>query len=95
MQLRPDDYLSRVPALPKSRKDDALAPSLYFPAFPRIQMTQERLGEIISICRQAVNEIENRRVYPHYTTIAQFAALEKRHEEARRVTASLRKPCWS
>jgi DNA-binding XRE family transcriptional regulator len=48
-------------------------------------MTQARLGDIIGICRQSVNEIENRHVYPHYTTIRRFADLEQRHEEGRRV----------
>jgi hypothetical protein len=36
-------------------------------------MTQARLGDIIGICRQSVNEIENRHVYPHYTTIGRFS----------------------
>jgi hypothetical protein len=57
-------------------------------------MTQARLGDIIGICRQSVNEIENRHVYPHYTTIGRFSDLEQRHEEGRRTAAFLRNPSW-
>jgi DNA-binding XRE family transcriptional regulator len=46
----------------------------------KARMTQATLGDIIGICRQAVNEIENCRVYPHYTTIDRFSDLEARHE---------------
>lgn len=106
--MRPED-LSRVPALPRSRKDDAIrrlfsvrpsqeakvAIAERFKAFRyRSGMTQARLGEIVGICRQSINEIENCRVYPHYTTIHRFADLEQRHEEARRITASLCEPFW-
>jgi DNA-binding XRE family transcriptional regulator len=109
MQLRPEDYLSIVPALPRSRKDDAIrrlfsprpspeakaAIAKRFKGFRRkFGVTQALLGDSIGICRQSINEIENRRVYPHYTTIARFADLEERHREARRITASLRKPFW-
>jgi len=109
MELRLQDCLSRVPSLPGRRKDDAIrrlfspspspdakaAIAKRFMALRRkSRMTQEQLGEIIGICRQSVNEIENRRVYPHYTTIDRFAALESRHEQARRITPSLRKPFW-
>jgi DNA-binding XRE family transcriptional regulator len=67
-----------------------------FKAFRRKSgMTQERLGNIIGICRQTINEIENRRVYPRCSTIGRFVDLEKRHEEARRVTASLRSVSWN
>lgn len=61
----------------------------------KARMTQANLGDIIGICRQAVNEIENRRVYPHYTTIARFSDLEAKHERKRRITASVRNPFWS
>lgn len=58
-------------------------------------MSQATLGEIIGIYRQSVNEIENRRVYPYYTTIDRFADLEERHKSGRRITASFRKPFWN
>ena len=109
MQSKQQDCLSRVPCQPRRRKDDAIrrlfsprpspeakaAIARRFKALRRKSgMTQALLGNTIHICRQSINEIENRRVYPHYTTIDRFTDLEKRHEEARRITASLRKPFW-
>ena len=109
MKLRQQECLFRVPVLPSSRRDDAIrrlfsprpspeAKATIAKRFKALRgkshMTQERLGDVIGICRQSVNEIENRRVYPHYTTIDRFTELEKRHEEARGVTASLRKSFW-
>lgn len=60
----------------------------------KARMTQATLGHIIDICRQSVNEIENRRVYPHYTTIDRFSDLEAKHEGERGLSASLSKPFW-
>lgn len=51
----------------------------------RARMTQATSGDIIGICRQAVKEIENRRVMPHYTTLSQFSDLEARHEDRKAV----------
>jgi DNA-binding XRE family transcriptional regulator len=97
--------LNRVPfAKRRCRKEDALrrlfsdrpspeakaAIAKRFKALRRkARMTQAQLGDIIEICRQAVNEIENRRVYPHYTTIDRFSVLEARHEQAARITLPL------
>ncbi len=53
------------------------------------RMTQAQLGAIIGICRQSVNKIENRRVYPDYTTIDRFPDLEAGHQRGRRITAAL------
>src|SRR5271169_6341518 len=101
--------LNWLTAKPRNRREDALrrflsprpspeakaAIAKRFKALRRKgRMTQATLGGIIGICRQAVNEIENRRVYPHYTTIDRFSDLEERHESGRRIMASLGKPFW-
>ena len=62
---------------------------------PQIGHDARAIGNIIGICRQTINEIENRHVYPRCSTIGTFVDLEKRHEEARRVTASLRSVSWN
>ena len=41
--------------------------------------TQRRLGEIIGICRQSVNEIERRHVKPHEGTWDEFCELEAKY----------------
>jgi DNA-binding XRE family transcriptional regulator len=101
--------LSWLSAKPRCRREDALRRILSPRPSPeakaaiakrfkdlrrKARITQAKLGDIIGICRQAVNEIENRRVYPHYTTIDRFFDLEARHESAGRIMASLRKPFW-
>lgn len=45
----------------------------------KASLSQLLLGEIIGVCRQSVNEIENRRVMPHPSTWARFSELEARH----------------
>jgi DNA-binding XRE family transcriptional regulator len=52
-------------------------------------MSQDQLGRVIGICRQAVNRIENGHVTPHYTTFDRFCKLEAKHEKARAVTRAL------
>ena len=42
-------------------------------------LTQKRLGEIIKVCRQSVNEIEGGRVMPQPTTWQRFVELEWKH----------------
>jgi DNA-binding XRE family transcriptional regulator len=50
----------------------------------RARITQAQLGDILGICRQSVNEIENSRVMPQYSTLDKFTQLEARHERERR-----------
>src|ERR1039457_5149306 len=84
--------LSRVPAIPRNRKKDALRRFFSIPASPRAKadiskhfkalrrkagLTQLHLGRIIGICRQTVSEIENCRVWPHYTTLDRFCNLKR------------------
>jgi DNA-binding XRE family transcriptional regulator len=52
-------------------------------------MTQGQLASVLGLCRQAVNEIENRRVMPHYSTRDKFCALEARHGRARALSRVL------
>jgi DNA-binding XRE family transcriptional regulator len=52
-------------------------------------MTQGQLAGLLGLSRQAVNEIENCRVMPHYSTRDKFDALERRHERARALTQTL------
>ena len=47
----------------------------------KARITQETLGTIIGVCRQTVNEIENRRVVPHYSTVERFCHLEAKHQQ--------------
>ena len=60
----------------------------------KAHITQAQLGDILDICRQAVNEIENSRVMPHYSTADRFSDLEARHERERSVGESLLQPLW-
>lgn len=60
----------------------------------RSHLTQRVLAEQIGICRQAISEIENRRVKPHESTWDRFTALEARHEEERRISACLKRCFW-
>ena len=61
----------------------------------KARITQKRLGDIIGVCRQSVNEIENNRVMPHCSTVERFKELEARHEQERRSEVSLLHPFWS
>ena len=45
-------------------------------------MSQSRLGEFVGLCRQAVNQIENRRVTPHDSTWDRFCEYEGRGQES-------------
>jgi len=45
--------------------------------------TQSRLADLIGICRQAVNKIENARAMPHPTTWYRFCQLETKHNRPR------------
>jgi DNA-binding XRE family transcriptional regulator len=60
----------------------------------KANITQAQLGDILDICRQAVNEIENSRVMPHYSTVDRFSDLEARHDRERRVGTSLLQDFW-
>jgi hypothetical protein len=44
-------------------------------------MSQSCLGRFIGLCRQTVNEIENRRVMPHDSTWDRFCEYEVRGQE--------------
>jgi DNA-binding XRE family transcriptional regulator len=44
-------------------------------------LTQKRLGEIIKVCRQSVNEIERGHVMAHPTTWNRFCELEEKHNQ--------------
>jgi len=89
---RRDDALRRF-LCPKPSSQSKAAIAKRFKVLRRkARITQATLGHVIGISRQAVNEIENRRVYPHYTTIDRFSDLEKRHENGRHIAASLYQP---
>jgi len=90
--------LSRVPAIPRSRKQDALrrlfterpSPEAKAAIAKRFQtlrekglLTQSDLGDALGICRQSVNAIENRHVWPHFTTLERFSDLEAKHNQTR------------
>lgn len=45
----------------------------------KTHFTQSRLGELIGICRQTINEIERGRVMPHEGTWKRFYELESKH----------------
>ena len=78
-RCRRDDALRRVLS-PRPSPEAKTAIAKRFKALRRkAHITQKKLGDIIGICRQAVNEIENRRVYPHYTTLDKFSDLEAKH----------------
>ena len=49
----------------------------------KARLSQSLLGEFMGICRQSVNEIENRRVMPHPSTWRKFSELESRHNQPR------------
>jgi DNA-binding XRE family transcriptional regulator len=42
----------------------------------RVGLSQSCLGKLIGLCRQAVSEIENRRVMPHNSTWERFCEYE-------------------
>lgn len=68
-----------------------------FKAFRRKSLlSQSRLAFALAVCRQSVNEIENRRVLARYGTWESFCALEARHTQARAVSRSMRAavPVW-
>jgi len=59
----------------------------------RSYLTQSDLSEFIRVSRQAVSDIERRRVLPHRSTWNRFAALEAKHEsDARAISSSLGSP---
>jgi DNA-binding XRE family transcriptional regulator len=60
----------------------------------RSLLTQRQLAELIGLRRQAVSDIECRRVIPHLSTWNRFVDLEKRHEEARQLSDCLLRPFW-
>jgi DNA-binding XRE family transcriptional regulator len=47
----------------------------------KAHLSQSVLGWLIDICRQSVNEIENRRVMPHQSTWDRFCDLEGKHKQ--------------
>ena len=62
------------------RPDDKTEIARRFKALRRhADLTQHRLAELISICRQAVWDIEHERTLPHFTTWGRFAILEGKH----------------
>jgi DNA-binding XRE family transcriptional regulator len=64
------------------RPDDKFAVSERFKSLRRkAGLTQSDLGRLIGLCRQSVNEIENRRVMPHYTTWNLFCDFEAKHNQ--------------
>jgi DNA-binding XRE family transcriptional regulator len=52
-------------------------------------VTQGQLAGVLGLSRQAVNEIENRRVTPHYSTLGKFHDLKAKHERARALSRVL------
>ena len=90
--------LRRVPAKPRSRKEDALRRLFSVPPSPQAKaaiaerfralrkkafMSQSDLGDALGICRQSVNAIENCHVWPHFTTMERFFDLEAKHNQTR------------
>lgn len=93
-RCRREDALRRF-LCPRPSPEAKTAIAKRFKALRRkANMTQAQLGDILDICRQAVNEIENSRVMPHYSTLDRFSDLEARHERERRVGTSLLQPFW-
>ena len=84
-----------VKATKNSRPRDKVQVSRRFRTLrQRSRLAQRQLAELIGICRQAVSEIEGRHVMPHLSTWNRFVDLEKRHEEARQVSASMEPFFW-
>jgi DNA-binding XRE family transcriptional regulator len=97
-ECSPTINLNRVTAKGRSRKQDALRRLFSTPSSPEAKaeiaarfkalrreaiLSQSDLGDLIGICRQSVSEIENCRVWSHYTTLNRFSDLEASHEQAR------------
>jgi len=59
-------------------------------------LSQSRLAFALGVCRQSVNEIENRRVLARYGTWERFCALEARHTQASAMSRAMRTavPVW-
>jgi len=69
-------YLFRIPCSPEAKADFAM----HFKALRwRAGLTQTELGHMIGLCRQSVSEIENCRVWPHYTTLECFCKFEAKY----------------
>jgi DNA-binding XRE family transcriptional regulator len=49
----------------------------------KARLSQSLLAEFIGVCRQSINEIENRRVMPHSSTWNRFCDLEAKHNQPR------------
>ena len=65
--------LFSIPCSPEAKADIAM----HFKDLRRkVGLTQLDLGRDIGLCRQSVSEIENCRVWPHYTTLDRFCDLE-------------------
>ncbi len=82
MEIRPDQKSSIATRFKALRRKSLLS--------------QSRLAFALGVCRQSVNEIENRRVLARYETWVSFCALEARHNQARAVTHAMRTavPVW-
>ena len=100
-ECSPTINLNRVTAKGRSRKQDALRRLFSTPCSPEAKadiaarfktlrkkaiLSQSHLGRPHwNLPRQSVCEIENCRVWPHYTTLDRFSDLEVNHEQARLV----------
>ena len=47
----------------------------------KARLSQALLAELLNLCRQAVNEIENGHTMPHAATWSRFCELENRHAQ--------------
>jgi DNA-binding XRE family transcriptional regulator len=75
------------------RPDDRFVIAKRFKALRRkAHLSQLRLAEIIGVCRQSVNEVENCRVLLHYSTWENFHNLESKHRLGQEVRLPVR---WS
>jgi DNA-binding XRE family transcriptional regulator len=90
-EYSPKKSRNRFMVKTRSRKEDALRRLFSIPCSPeakadiamhfkdlrrKVGLTQLDLGRNIGLCRQSVSEIENCRVWPHYTTLDRFCDLE-------------------
>jgi DNA-binding XRE family transcriptional regulator len=77
--------ISKIAAMRTTSDERPKYQSLIARRFMRLRrtalLTQSRLGELIRLCRQSVNEIENRRVTPYRGTWARFRELERKHQQ--------------
>jgi len=73
---RREDALRRLFSIPPSPEAKAEIARRFRDLRKKTLLTQTHLGLFIGLCRQSVNAIENRRVWPHYTTLERFADFE-------------------